>query len=60
MSKVGLVPLRVLRRIVELDKDLPDDTMVGIHFPNDSYIISDEQAQKIKDPGKSFCLLDKK
>lgn len=58
MSKVGLVPLRVLRRIVELDADKDPDTIVGIHFPDDRFLIDQSQAEEWKDEGESFIIVD--
>lgn len=58
MAKVGIVPLKVLRRIVELDKNEDGEMLVAIHFPNDSYIVDEEKVSRLKEPGKSFMLMD--
>lgn len=58
MAKVGIVPLKILRRIVELDKDKDGEMLVAIHFPSDEYIVEEEVVSKIKEPGTSFYLFD--
>lgn len=60
MGKVALVPLKILRRIVELDKDEDDEIIVGIHLPSERFLVDDDTAQQYKAPGKSFFLFDKK
>lgn len=59
-KKVGLVPLKVLRRIVELDSDKDGETLVGIHFPDERFLIDVEQAEQWKDPGESFIIIDQR
>lgn len=58
MGKVALVPLRVLRRLVELDKNEDENLIVGIQLPNDNYLIDNETAGRECIEGKSFVIID--
>lgn len=60
MAKVGIIPLKVLRQIVQLDKDKDGEMLVAIHFPSEKYIIDEEKIKNLKEPGESFAIIESK